>query len=477
MRIAILHFHLRSGGVTRVIELAAEALKRRGLEVLVVSGEPPAGRLPPARVAVVPELAYGVGPRQAGALRRGVEEACRRRWGAEADVLHIHNHGLGKNFALPPAVAAWAEQGRAMLLQTHDFAENGRPANYRSLREHLGGAGGLSRILYPASARIAYGLLNSRDSRKLLAAGMTSACELVPNPVAQPAGGEPVERALFGASRLLVYPTRAIRRKNIGEALLWAALAAKGEKVVLTDAPVSAQDLARHEKWREFAESLGLPVVFDALARTGRPARDFLLGADLCLTTSVAEGFGMAFLEPFLAGRPVGGRDLPEITQDFAQAGLDLTGLYPRLEIPAGWLEAGEVEDMVAEAVRSACFAYDIPWSEEAVRQAQNAVCRGGRVDFGRITEDLQARVIAGLCSGRCAAAELLPAKLSADASRVAENKRVVETEFSLSAYGKKLQGIYQSLTAAPAGPVAFLNARRVLSEFLSFDGFSALCN
>ena len=60
MRAAFIHYHLRGGGVTRVIRHAVETLKRTGGEYVVFSGEPPAtDDVPPENVCVLPELAYG----------------------------------------------------------------------------------------------------------------------------------------------------------------------------------------------------------------------------------------------------------------------------------------------------------------------------------------------------------------------------------------------------------------------------------
>ena len=60
--------------------------------------------------------------------------------------------------------------------------------------------------------------------------------------------------------------------------------------------------------------------------------------ADLLLTTCVAEGFGMVFLEAWLAGRNLVGRDLPEITADFVEAGIQLDSLFARLPVPIDWV-------------------------------------------------------------------------------------------------------------------------------------------
>ena len=39
--------------------------------------------------------------------------------------------------------------------------------------------------------------------------------------------------------------------------------------------------------------------------------------AKAIVSTSVAEGFGLGFLEPWIFGKGLCGRDIPEITSDF----------------------------------------------------------------------------------------------------------------------------------------------------------------
>lgn len=468
MRVAILHFHLRAGGVTRVIEMAHESLQNTGHEVLVISGEPvPIGcRLDPAGVEVVPELAYDVSASRWEELCSAVDAAMHRRWGAVADVLHFHNHSLGKNFALPLAVSRWAGEGRDLLLQVHDFAENGRPANYRRLLSELGGEAGLGACLYPVAPHVAYALLNSADQTRLRSAGLEGASVLLPNPVALPQGDGPVRPEELQAERLIVYPTRAIRRKNLGEALLWATQVGAGEKVVLTAAPVGAADLARMEEWRTFAESLRLPVIFDAQALLCRPTVDFLRGADLCLTTSVAEGFGMAFLEPWLADCPLAGRDLPGITADFRRTGLRFDGLYERLDIPVAF--AGDVEAMIRTVLERLGQAYGFPVEGKDIQSSLSSVLRNGQVDFGRLDESAQRRIIADVAQGRLTWTSGLT-------KRPAENRDLIEQHYSLAAYGQRLDGLYRLIAAQTPGSVEYLESARVLRANLPFDDFFAL--
>ncbi len=464
MRVAILHFHLRGGGVTRVIEMAWQCLREVGLEVLVISGESPPEdcRIDRGDVAVVPELRYGVPASQYDFLTAEVDLAMQRRWGELADVIHLHNHSLGKNFALPVAAGQWAREGRSLLLQIHDFAENGRPANYRKLLDQLGDPNELE--LYPYAPRVGYAMLNSADRARLKACGLGESCDWLPNPIVLPTSQQPVLAKELDADRLIVYPTRAIRRKNIGEAVLWATRVEPGEKIVLTAAPAPGADLDGMAEWKALAEELKLPVVFDAQSLLKRSTADFLHGADICLTTSVAEGFGMAFLEPWVAGRGLCGRDLPGITQDFREAGLKLDTLYPRLDVPEE--VAGDVREMVTITLERLAEAYGVQGDVEAAYQS---VAKDGMVDFGRLEEERQRAVIRALASGGFDLRQSLGGRF------IPENRTLIGTHYSLDVYGRRLVAIYRRLVDAPRAAIEFLEARRVLLANLSSDDFFAL--
>jgi len=463
LRIAILHYHLRRGGVTRVIELASEALVAAGHEVLVFAGEvPPPGGQP---VEVLSGLRYGCGIGEAADLVSGVSAACRRRWGADADVLHVHNHSLGKNLALPTACTVWALSGRAMVLQMHDFAENGRPANYRYLKNASGGAANLD--LYPQGGRIALAVLTSHAAAAFAAAG--GSAEVLPNPVVLPAGGDPINPGDLGAESLVVYPTRGIRRKNLGEFLLHAAAAPKGVLYAVTAAPAGGKDLELYAEWRRFSEALGLPVLFDAAQVTGRPLGDFFPGAATCMTTSMEEGFGMAFLEPWAAGCPLTGRDLPAVTEDFRDEGLQLDSLYARWEIPAGLLDRRAVNRTTDLAVDAALEAYGLPPSAKARTLAREAVWGPGGADFGRLDELAQKEVIAS-------ARGLPPPELPMPSRDViTANRALLAGKFSSAAYGDRLEAIYQRIIEATGEVPVYLDSRRVLDAILDFSDFSAL--
>jgi len=75
--------------------------------------------------------------------------------------------------------------------------------------------------------------------------------------------------------------------------------------------------------------------------------------SDFCITTSIQEGFGMAFLEPWMAGRPVIGRNLPCVTSDMKAAGIELPGLYDHLVVAGseGPVDFGMLDQQEQEVI------------------------------------------------------------------------------------------------------------------------------
>ncbi|MEA1052502.1 glycosyltransferase family 4 protein [Lamprobacter modestohalophilus] len=471
MRIAIVHFHLQTGGVTRVIQHACAALASAGHSVVVLSGEPPQ---PPgslaARVEVVSALGYEERrpPMGASALQQAMEQAAARALGGPPDLWHIHNHCLGKNLALPEALRRLAEAGHRLLLQPHDFAEDGRPALYQRMLETIGAQDGarLSAFLYPVAPQIHYATLNQRDYRFLAAAGVPSTqLHRLPNAVSFAGEQDRLnsKRTRSGRSgragidhRRWLYPTRAIRRKNLGELLFWAALAGPDERFATTLAPQNPTEQPIYQRWVALAQELALPVDL-ALGAGNSDFGALLASSHALMTTSVAEGFGLAFLEPWLIGRPLAGRDLPEITADFRADGLDLSGLYQRLPVPLDWLDAAALRRRLDQALAAAASAYGREREADDLQRAWHAaVDEDGRVDFGRLDEDAQTQVLRHVCADPAAnsALDATSPPLTADAELIARNQAVVEREYLIDGYRLRLEAIYQSLLNAPATPL-----------------------
>ena len=463
MRVAIVHYHLRRGGVTRVIGHAVRALPG-SVHPAVLCGEPAAadsGGLP-CPIRVVDGLGYDAPAptRDPAALAAALTEAARNVLGGAPDLWHIHNHSLGKCAALPGAANHLARDGHRLLLQVHDLPEDGRPANYAHLAAYGSGP------LYPAAPHVHYAVLNARDGAFLRQAGLPAdRLHDLPNAV-WVAGGDEADPGPAGD--LLVYPTRAIRRKNLGEFLYWAAGAEPGQRFAVTLAPRNPAARAVYDRWVHLSRDLGLPVAFEVGAGASRRFADIVRSARAAVTTSVAEGFGLAFLEPWLLGRPVVGRDLPEITGAFTGAGIRLDGLYARCEVPLDEVDLPGLRERLEHALRATGAAYRRPPPEGAGDRALASMIRNGRIDFGRLDEEEQERILR-----RAVPARALRADVSA--ATVADNARVIAGRYGLDRYGERLHAVYRQAAGSPTGPVTALSAPALLDAFLDPSRFNLL--
>ena len=365
LQLVIAHYHLNRGGVTQVIHNHLRSLSRRdalaseiqGITLLFggrCQGWPERLEEPlpvPLKRLVWPALEYDSTPDPPTSALAQQLVSLLRRAGLTPDrtILHVHNHALGKNAAWTASIASLAQAGYRLLLQIHDFAEDFRPEAYRRLTQALAGDRpvDLPRRLYPQASQIHYAVLNGRDQAVLAAAGVApSHLHHLPNPVAVP-GPLPDRgtarkrlRDRFGVSvqsRFVLYPVRGISRKNLGELLLWSALEGH-TRYAVTLSPLNVQQQPRYQRWQRLAEELQLPVVFGLGEPGALSLPESLAAADAVITTSVAEGFGMTLLESWLAGCPLIGRDLPEITDDFRRQGLQFPWLARSLQVPLWWI-------------------------------------------------------------------------------------------------------------------------------------------
>ncbi|HEY8240197.1 MAG TPA: glycosyltransferase [Kiritimatiellia bacterium] len=474
LRVAIAHYHLRPGGVTTVIERAVAALNAVGVQTVVLSGEEP-GTARAGPVHVVPELAYD-GNGNPAALADALLAAARKAFGGEPHLLHVHNHAVGKSGLLPLALHDLARRGTKLLLQIHDFAEDGRPGNFSKLLDEVG-AGSIrkmAKILYPAGAHVQYALLSLRDRALLTSAGLPEVyAHHLPNCVM---GGEALPPP--DGQPFFVYPTRAIRRKNLGEFLLWSAVSGPGIRWATTLAPHSEADRTHYEGWMKFAAEHKLPVEFEVGLKRKWSLDDLLREASAIVTTSVAEGFGLAYLEPWLAWRPLYGRNLMGVTMDMTEAGLDLDHLYHALLVPVEWVGRDRLRKAVDKGLRHLFAAYGRPVPAGALDKACHGIASHDQVDFGRLDEAMQRDVILRAASSADEAAQILPPDLAQAPpapAMIARNRAVVIEKFGSGPYAERLLAIYRGLVASEPGPLSSLAVDSMLNGFLDPTQFRLL--
>lgn len=484
MRIAIVHYHLESGGVTRVIESALISLQSHDLDVVVLSGEHYSGRQF-SNVREVDGLSYidsfgGVTPE---ILARNLVHAAREGLAGEVpDIWHIHNHSLGKNIILPQAIQILLEKGHRFLFQIHDFAEDGRPDNYQILLQGRGekSLDSIPENIYPIASQIHYAALNSRDLKFLkLASIPENQLHFLPNPIAPSQfPGKNIRRIDDGnEGRLFLYPTRAIRRKNIGEFILWSALAEENDLFATTLTPVNRRWKMIHDRWTAFAHSLKLPIQFGVVEKTDYSFDEWIENAYSLVTTSVAEGFGLAFLEPWAKGKQLQGRNLPEITVDYSDAGIDLTNLYDDLRIPRELIDTEYLKKELEQTLINYFEYYHKPLSSEAMARALSAIESDEGIDFGYLNETMQETIIKKVISSDNLRELLTPASLEAPINKkiIEKNKKCVAESFSLESYGERLFTIYEMIAASVVEKPRSINAEILLECFLNSSRFYLL--
>ncbi|MGC1482107.1 MAG: glycosyltransferase [Chthoniobacterales bacterium] len=350
--LVVVHYHLRPGGVRRVIEMALPAIVRAGSlrRVTLVVGE------------------GGADDGVAG-LRAALEG------GAELRVVSHHH-----DFWFENRWARWEEM---------------RAAGFASLEE-------VGEVIFSPSLR--HAVINGLDAR-----GVDGAVAL-PNPVgfsrkdAEAPRGELLTRRredakgwltelLGDSSPVWVAATRLLRRKNLAEAVLlhrwlrpegWLVTTAGVSSAAEEDYARALGDAARDGGWR---------VRFSVLAEGGGPDVEALVAAsEAVVMTSVQEGFGLPYLEAAAAGKPLVARRLPNVMPDLEGWGFRFPRSYDEVWIAAELLDLeseGRRQEMVFGKWRTT-----LP---EAVRwRAEAPVWRvGDRVAFGRLTLAGQLAVLA----------------------------------------------------------------------------------
>lgn len=474
MKVAFVHYHFRRGGVTSVVSNAVRSLTPLGVECVAICGEA-TDVMMPCPLRQVQELGYrsdlsGQEPDEQALFEALIAAGCDAFDGSDPDIWHIHNHSLGKNAVFAALVNRMVRSGRKVLLQIHDFAEDGRPSNYRVAKE-CGSA------LYPCGNNVAYAVLNARDSEIMKKAG--AAAHILPNPVPEPQAnnGYDPDRALPQFEQLYLYPTRGIRRKNIGETALYAAIAPKGAGVATTLAPQNPEWLPIHRNWGQFAKEHSLPLVLGA-SDDGADYAAMCQRAEAWITSSVAEGFGLAFLEPWAIDKPLIGRNLPAITSDFVLEGLNLSNMYDALRVPVDSLDMAAFKSRLSHSMKRFREAYGKSFSTQMLEEALSSWVLDDGIDFGVLDEHAQMESIeAVLASPALGEALANTAYRMPDAGVVTANHRVVAERYNMDAYGRLLLSLYEQLLAGQGttGDAERIDENIILDEFLSPKVFRML--
>jgi glycosyltransferase involved in cell wall biosynthesis len=462
MKIAFIHYHLKTGGVTTVLKQQLSAIDRRA-DTLVMAGDSPEVPLA-ADLVTIPELGYtseykaGFDPAD---VARTIIKAIYSKFSGPCDVLHIHNPTLAKNRQFIKIIKFLQKEDVNLLLQIHDFAEDGRPLVYFSED-------------YPADCH--YAVINRRDYQILLKSGLKpEGLHLIENTVSAPQITPKPE--VEGS--MVLYPIRAIRRKNIGEAALLSLFMKNQQALFITLPPNSPVDIKSYRGWKTFVQAQELNVAFDK--GLSHDFSTLVQCADFLISTSITEGFGFSFLEPWLFGKLLWGRKLADICADFEHSGIRLEHLYEGLYVPVDWIGLHQFRDKWSASVLKACRLFNVSIEKACIRHSFEAVTRDGNIDFGLLDESSQKEVLLQVISSRRDAQRLVtinpflanPAAVADKDGLIENNRRAILRNYNPTAYGEKLIEVYRKVNTTRIRQK--IDKAVLVSSFLNPQKFSLL--
>jgi len=260
----------------------------------------------------------------------------------DSDVIIIENPTVG---TFPKATLAFKEfsernPDKKIIYRVHDFIDD-RPHLFKEFKKIFNNF----EEIYPTSSNVSFLTLTSFDKKRLIKKGLNNVNVLSNSIVAYDFCTNSEKsfnlRKIFEIGgiinpneKILAYPVRVLKRKNIEEAmLLTKILNEEGEnyRLIVTipfdeDYKKEIEILAEDYKIQCSIGKASKYISFDKKDRY--TIADFYSISDLVISTSIKEGFGFALIEPWLTGTAVIGRKVSHIIEDFEANGIDLSYLY-----------------------------------------------------------------------------------------------------------------------------------------------------
>ena len=463
-KIVFIHYHLRTGGVTTVLRQQVDAVKDV-CKVLVLTGELPEAAFP-VDVVHIPELGYFDGapdqnfnPEEAG---ESVIDIIKEKFNSKCDLIHVHNPLLAKNINFLSMLKHIQKNGIRLFLQIHDFAEDGRPLFYYHQDKYLEDSH--------------YAVINPRDYEILLKAGLKKkGLHLLPNIVDSFECSQPE----ISTSNIALYPVRAIRRKNIGEAILLSIFFKHNETLAITLPPSSPLDVKSYSGWKDFVREKRLNVEFEAGLK--KSFLELMHSVKFIITTSINEGFGFSFLEPWMFKKVVWGRKLPGICYGFEDNGIDLEHLYTRLLVPVSWIGRDKLYRKFKAVMEKNINIYKSKVYNKKTLESCQKIVENENIDFGMLDESFQKNIIRRVLSSEKDSERLLllnpclsiPGDLPDNKQLLDNNMKVIKERYGMRVYKEKLLNIYSTIINSRVSQR--INKNFLLKSFLNPEELSLL--
>jgi hypothetical protein len=277
----------------------------------------------------------------------------------------------------------------------------------------------------------------------------------------------------------ILYPIRAIRRKNIGEAILLSLFFKKNTPLVITLPPNSPADINSYEDWKTFVIENDLNVIFEA--GLTHDFSDLVLSSDFLITTSIAEGFGFSFLEPWTAKKYLWGRKLPDICQDFEQNSIRLNHLYTRLDVPMDWIDNDMLFYTWKSGIQKVSALFGATIDDISIKTAYEKATTNDVIDFGLLNEPFQKKIISTVLFSSANRKKLIrlnpflstPGSVSNKDELIQNNMEAVLFNYNQLNYREKLLDIYSKVIRDNV--CQKIDKKILLSEFIRLNNFSLL--
>ncbi|OQY12646.1 MAG: hypothetical protein B6I30_04405 [Desulfobacteraceae bacterium 4572_187] len=393
MKIAFIHYHLKTGGVTTVLKQQIKAIQN-SCNTFVLTGSDQKSSFPVDTV-FIPGLGYDSFSQKKPPpheVAESIISAIFAKFGSICDVLHVHNPTLAKNTDFLKILSELQKRNINLFLQIHDFAEDGRPKVYFSDQ-------------YLSDCH--YGVINSRDF------------------------------------------------------------------------PNSPADFDSYAGWIGFVKNNNLNVEFESGLKN-----DFsklVLSSRFIITTSISEGFGFSFIEPWCAKKVIWGRKLPDICSDFENNGISLGHLYSNLLVPLEWIGKDNFYRKWKDCILKNCKLLNYDIDKSSIDKIFSQVIKNDKIDFGFLDESFQKNIISHIMSSNNNKNKLIRLNpyltsvgIVSDKQRLIKNNmKAVFSNYSKDIYKEKLIEIYKKV--ANISVSHSIDKKILLSCFLDPGHFSLL--
>jgi glycosyltransferase involved in cell wall biosynthesis len=362
----VVHYHLRPGGIRRVIEHALPWLvreaPRRVERVVFATGEAEdtawneqlRERLRPLPVDFVVDPAWGYlteQKRRIDSIRKRAREGLARLLseGRPAEtIVWAHNLGIARNLVLTEELLeACAARKIRVLSHHHDWWFDNRWQRWPDIRRAgIQTLQGVARVTFRGGSKIRHAAINSLDAG-ILRRHLGNAAGWLPNlsgSLREPEAKETRRTQRWVEDQLVergapvwILPCRLLRRKNVAEALLLTRWLRPEAWLVVTGSASSSEEEHYARRLSEAARIGNWRLRLGLLQgeESGQPGVPELLEvSEAVLLTSIQEGFGLPYLEAAAAGRPLVARSLPNIAPDLRRFGFQFPHEYEEVHVP-----------------------------------------------------------------------------------------------------------------------------------------------